>query len=75
MNNLLSLAIKGTINNDINSIFYDLEFNVIIFSCNRKVYMVNVLTNESLGSYELPNITCMEYNKHLATLFLGCENG
>lgn len=71
----MALTIKGLVSIDVNSLYYDLELNVVIFSSGKKIFFLNVLTNESLGSYEMESISCMEYNKHLGTLFLGTSSG
>ncbi len=51
--NLMALTIKGLVSIDINSLFYDLDLKVVIFSSGQKIFFLNTLTNESLGSYEL----------------------
>ena len=69
------MTIKGLFLIEINSLYYDIELNVIIFSSGKKIFFLNTLTNESLGSYDFEVVSNMEYNKHLATLFLGTVKG
>ena len=75
LQNLMALTIKGLMSIDVHSLFYDLDLQVVIFSSGKKIFFLNTLTNESLGSYDVEAISCMEYNTHLATLFLGTASG
>jgi hypothetical protein len=43
--NLLTLTIKGLVSIEINSLYYDVELNVVIFSSGKKIFFLNTLTN------------------------------
>jgi hypothetical protein len=51
--NLMTLTIKGLVSIDVQSLFYDLDLQVVIFSSGKKIFFLNTLTNESLGIYEM----------------------
>lgn len=41
----MALTIKGLVSIDVNSLYYDLELNVIIFSSGKKIFFLNTLTS------------------------------
>lgn len=59
----------------INSILYDKETGVVIFSASLKIYFLSSINYENLGCFDFEDITCMEHCHTLSTIFMGTVSG